>query len=495
MSKIYKNDKNSESETLSSDAGLKIALARIEEYKNNTKKRTLNLKNLRLTTIPDEVFRLSELRELVISLNPISHIPLDLIKLYQLKNIHASHCQFTEFPEVFLRMPQLERVNLNNNKIEVLPNTINVLTSLQSLLLGGNVISELPDSITHIASLVELNLTSNKLKSLPKNMLNLINLKNILLFKNPIKYFPQITHGGGSKYSAVEFLLRYYLNLSSIQQRNTSQRFENHINFDKDIKVAFYQYLLYFNIYIEKSKGKRLDLRVEEDDTGLIISGHLKDRSFIVTYLKEYVGFIKGKVEKIEPVFEKDVSSTEKELTMIELRNQIRHLQSQLELKNLESKMLNSEVKRLMEIITIDKHNPQPIYIQASSQAYSSASATANLDMKVELPDFQNLFLELKNELFKVLGEAQRRELETIDAELLAIDDNVNPDEISKSPFRRLKRIFDHLNNPESEWSNAIKGSKKAIEFLQSLGKKYNKFAPWLAIPSIPDILLGNNSV
>jgi hypothetical protein len=47
------------------------------------------------------------------------------------------------------------------------------------------------------------------------------------------------------------------------------------------------------------------------------------------------------------------------------------------------------------------------------------------------------------------------------------------------------------LNNPESDWNKAISATKKGVGYIQKVGKQYNKIAPWLAIPSIPEQLLG----
>lgn len=41
------------------------------------------------------------------------------------------------------------------------------------------------------------------------------------------------------------------------------------------------------------------------------------------------------------------------------------------------------------------------------------------------------------------------------------------------------------------ELSEAIKGAKKGVEMAQKVGKTYNKFAQWLALPQVPELFLG----
>lgn len=477
-------------EPLTLEKGLSIALERIETCKNSKKQLILSLKNLNLNKIPKEVFEITGLRDLFVGNNPLSEIPQDITRLNKLKIFNAPKCNLTEFPKALLEMPNIHSINLTNNEISIIPENIDVLSNLKVLSLGGNQITELPEAITRLTNLSDLNLSNNKIRHLPENILDLTNLKSIILTKNPIKFLQTDKKSNLSGNNAVVQVLRYFMSTIKTNGRSNDGKFHSHIDFNKDFKTAFYQYLIFFNSFIEKTKGKNLDIEIQNDENGLTIIGNLEDKLIIIIYLEEFIGFIKEKLESIEPIFERTLSDNEKELAIIELRNQIRHLMSQLELKNLENRMLNGEVNRLMQIIGLEKSNPQPIYIHASSNSHSSAVTTTTVNFKIELPSFQKEFWELKNELDDNVSDSQRRELEIIDAELMAIDENSLAKDVNRSPFKRLERIFDQLNNPESTWSKAVSGTKKGVDLLQSLGRKYNKVAPWLAIPSIPDVLL-----
>ena len=90
-----------------------------------------------------------------------------------------------------------------------------------------------------------------------------------------------------------------------------------------------------------------------------------------------------------------------------------------------------------------------------------------NIDIKIELPIIQYDFGKFKREVAK-LDEDLKNELKDIEDELL----EVTP-------------------KSEQKFNKIVKGSKKGIEYAQKLGKTYNKFAQWLALPHVPDLFLG----
>ncbi|MEN6551492.1 MAG: hypothetical protein ABFC34_01260 [Methanobacterium sp.] len=47
------------------------------------------------------------------------------------------------------------------------------------------------------------------------------------------------------------------------------------------------------------------------------------------------------------------------------------------------------------------------------------------------------------------------------------------------------------MGDENLEYNKVIKETEKSIEHAQKLGKTYNKFAQWLAMPTVPDLFLG----
>ena len=51
---------------------------------------------------------------------------------------------------------------------------------------------------------------------------------------------------------------------------------------------------------------------------------------------------------------------------------------------------------------------------------------------------------------------------------------------------RFLKKIGDE----KSDYGKVLRGAEKGLETLKKVARTYNKFAQWLALPQVPDILV-----
>jgi Leucine-rich repeat (LRR) protein len=114
----------------------------------------LVLKRYKLQTIPQEVFKFTNLQYLDVSKNNILEIPDDIAIL---KN--------------------LQYLNLSKNKIEKLPPEIGTLHYLKNLQIGQNEIYSLPNEIGSLEQLIILDAWSNNLGTFPESLSNLKNLK------------------------------------------------------------------------------------------------------------------------------------------------------------------------------------------------------------------------------------------------------------------------------------------------------------------------------
>ncbi len=114
---------------------------------------------------------------------------------------------------------------------------------------------------------------------------------------------------------------------------------------------------------------------------------------------------------------------------------------------------------------------------------------TVAVDLKVDLPAIQDGFAFLR----EVLAEADP----ALEPGLARIEDNLDaipPGSDKKElvgPMNKMRRFLEKDGDEESDLHKAIKGTKKGIEMAQKVGKTYNKFAQWLALPQVPDLLLG----
>jgi Leucine-rich repeat (LRR) protein len=113
----------------------------------------LNLSRTKLKTIPADVFRLTNLRELDLSKNKIDSIPPEIGLLVNLASLNLAGNNLELLPDEIGRLSQLTHLNLNRNKIVALPPSIGDLTNLELLELWDNELSDIPDDISRLKKL------------------------------------------------------------------------------------------------------------------------------------------------------------------------------------------------------------------------------------------------------------------------------------------------------------------------------------------------------
>lgn len=125
--------------------------------------------------------------------------------------------------------------------------------------------------------------------------------------------------------------------------------------------------------------------------------------------------------------------------------------------------------------------------MKAEQKTDVNANITVNL--KIELPLIQAEFAELRREI-KKLNPELKDELDEIQDSLDEVSTNSEKEKLNK-PLNKLRRFLDKLDDPNSDYNKVIKGTQKGIELVQKVGRTYNKFAQWLAMPQVPDLFLG----
>lgn len=127
---------------------------------------------------------------------------------------------------------------------------------------------------------------------------------------------------------------------------------------------------------------------------------------------------------------------------------------------------------------------------QSVSQDVKQEQTTnVQIDLKVDLPSLQGEF----EELLELLAGANPELRPRLAAAQDAIDElapNSTPESFNK-PMNKLARVLKDIGDENSECNKIIRGAKKSIAVVRKLGKTYNKFAQWLALPQVPDVFLG----
>ncbi len=110
--------------------------------------RSLSLRGCRLTTIPEALWRLTDLRVLLLGENPLGAVP-----------------------DRFDALPHLTELYLHNSELTALPESLGSLSHLQILDLGHNALTEIPAALAQLTGLRFLYLSDNRLSALPELLL------------------------------------------------------------------------------------------------------------------------------------------------------------------------------------------------------------------------------------------------------------------------------------------------------------------------------------
>jgi Leucine-rich repeat (LRR) protein len=158
--------------------------AKIERAK---KTNFLNIKDFKITSLPDEVFTLVNLKTLIISGNPIRGLPEKLSNLKELQVLHAANCQIEDggFPEsVASALVELKELNLSQNLLTNVDEFITKFPKLKMVNLSENDIMSIPEDAIYPESLTQINLQKNNLSTIPESFADLPNLKFLRISGN-----------------------------------------------------------------------------------------------------------------------------------------------------------------------------------------------------------------------------------------------------------------------------------------------------------------------
>ncbi|WP_460856685.1 COR domain-containing protein [Rheinheimera gaetbuli] len=103
--------------------------------------------------------------------------------------------KLTSVPKEIFELEHLSKLNLGDNLIARIPAKISTIKKLQHLQLYGNKIKQIPDSVSELKSLTMLNVGQNRINKFPVCIAELRKLKTCYLFNNDIKVIPEAFFG------------------------------------------------------------------------------------------------------------------------------------------------------------------------------------------------------------------------------------------------------------------------------------------------------------
>lgn len=121
----------------------------------------------------------------------VTSIPEDIGKLSNLYVLMLDNSNIQTIPPSFMDLKKLVVLNLNNNKLSSIPAGLGKLTNLEELSLDDNIIEEIPETLCHLKQLKYFSIENNKLTSFPECFGNMDSLETLVLNGNNIKKLPE----------------------------------------------------------------------------------------------------------------------------------------------------------------------------------------------------------------------------------------------------------------------------------------------------------------
>jgi hypothetical protein len=144
-----------------------------------------------LTEFPREIFDLAETLEVLdLSGNALSTLPDDLPRLSRLRILFASDNRFTALPDVLGACPQLSMAGFKANRIATVSGDA-LPRALRWLILTDNALDQLPAEIGRCAPLQKLMLAGNRLRALPPELAACERLELVRLAANQLEALPE----------------------------------------------------------------------------------------------------------------------------------------------------------------------------------------------------------------------------------------------------------------------------------------------------------------
>lgn len=162
----------------------------VTELKELTNKMSLDYSNRRVSRLPNQIFKDTAIKILLLSNNKISKLPPKIELLSEIATVDLSDNRIQLIPSAIGRWQKLNHLNLSNNQITHIPQELGMLKKLQYLNLNGNKLDTLPKEINKLTYLQSLYLSFNQFKAIPAEIGHLFNLKSLFLSGNAISALP-----------------------------------------------------------------------------------------------------------------------------------------------------------------------------------------------------------------------------------------------------------------------------------------------------------------
>lgn len=153
--------------------------------------RKIYMKRNLLTSLPENITRLSNLVELYLHSNNIKSLPDGIGEMVHLESLNLCSNKLTQLPVTIGKLRNLTKLQVSENNLKNLPSSIGDLGELTTLELMKNDLSMLPVSLCRCESLQTLNVDYNNLNTIPRQLRHLCQLGELSVCANNLIVLPQ----------------------------------------------------------------------------------------------------------------------------------------------------------------------------------------------------------------------------------------------------------------------------------------------------------------
>lgn len=140
-----------------------------------------------LSTLPDELQKLSNLKVIEFSHGIVEEIPTWVFKLPKLEKLNVSYQKLTNLPLHLSQAKRLRVLNVAGNQLTLLPTEIGTLRHLQVLNVSHNPLSKLPAETVYLTKLNKLDISHTNIAHLSINLAFLEDLEYLNIENTNIK--------------------------------------------------------------------------------------------------------------------------------------------------------------------------------------------------------------------------------------------------------------------------------------------------------------------
>lgn len=132
----------------------------------------LFLRALNLDTIPNDIFKLDNLKILDLGFNNIKVVPPEIGDLRNLEYLSVSNNYIRQLPNDFSKLKKLEEVILFENEFDSVPKVLCEIETLRVLNMGNNSVQSVPNCVGKFSKLEVFNVSNDELDELDESIIS-----------------------------------------------------------------------------------------------------------------------------------------------------------------------------------------------------------------------------------------------------------------------------------------------------------------------------------